>query len=136
MRIIKRKKQKWTTLTRKVCHSSNFKTPIKSFINDSLLKNLAYTSIDPWTLRVHSHEKWNELIPVWDFKPAWKQVLFTWSFISATFQSDTIFWWTCVGISFRVVFTWYFFTRNEISFLSKWPIWNPCQHWVSDAHAH
>ena len=52
MRIIKRKKQKWTTLTRKVCHSSNFKTPIKSFINDSLLKNLAYTSIDTFTWEV------------------------------------------------------------------------------------
>ena len=76
-------------------------------------------------LRVRSHERRNELIPVWDFKPAWKQVLFTWSFISAAFQSDPIFWWTCVGISFRVVFTWYFITRNEMSFLSKWPIWNP-----------
>ena len=72
-----------------------------------------------------SHEERNELIPVWDFKPAWKQVLFTWSFISAAFQNDPIFWWTCVSISFRVVFTWYFITRNEISFLSKWPIWNP-----------
>ena len=54
----------------------------------------------------------------------WKQVLLTWSFISASFQNDPIFWWTCVSISFRVVFTWYFITRNEISFLSKWPIWN------------
>ena len=26
-------------------------------------------------------------------------------------------------ISFQVVFTWYFITRNEISFLSKWPQW-------------
>ena len=75
--------------------------------------------------RVRSHERRNELIPVWDFKPTWKQILFTWSFISAAFQNDPIFWWTCVGISFRVVFTWYFITRNEISFLSKWPIWNP-----------
>ena len=41
-----------------------------------------------------------------------------WSFISAGFQNDPIFWWTCVGISFQVVFTWYWITRNEISFLS------------------
>ena len=75
--------------------------------------------------RVRSHDSQNELIPVWNFKPAWKQVLFTWSFISAAFQNDPIFWWTCVGISFRVVFTWYFITWNEISFLSKWPTWNP-----------
>ena len=27
-------------------------------------------------------------------------------------------------ISFWVVFTWYFITRNEISFLAKWPQWN------------
>ena len=27
-------------------------------------------------------------------------------------------------ISFRVVLTRYFITRNEISFLSKWPHWN------------
>ena len=27
-------------------------------------------------------------------------------------------------------------TRNEISFLSKWPIWSPYLHWVSNAHAH
>ena len=59
--------------------------------------------------RVLWHERRNELIPVWDFKPAWKQVLFTWSFISAAFQNDPIFWWTCVGISFRVVFTWNFY---------------------------
>ena len=31
-------------------------------------------------LRVSSHERRNELIPVCNFKPAWKQVLFTWSF--------------------------------------------------------
>ena len=30
-------------------------------------------------LRERSHERRNELIPVWDSKPAWKQVLFTWS---------------------------------------------------------
>ena len=70
-------------------------------------------------LRACSHERRNELIPVWDFKPAWKQVLFTWSFISAAFQNDPIFWWTCADISFRIVFT-YFITRNETSFLSKW----------------
>ena len=57
----------------------------------------------------------NELIPVWDFKPAWKHFLFTWSFISAAFQNDPIFWWTFVGISFRVVFTWYLITQNEVS---------------------
>ena len=38
-----------------------------------------------------------------------------------------------VGISFRVVFTRYFITRNEISFLSKWPIWNRYPHWVLNA---
>ena len=27
-------------------------------------------------------------------------------------------------ILFRIVFTWYFITRNEISVLSKWPQWN------------
>ena len=72
--------------------------------------------------RVRSHERRNKLIPVWDFKQAWKQVLFTWSFISAAFQNVPIFWWTYVCISFRAVFNWYFITRNEISFLSKWPI--------------
>ena len=30
--------------------------------------------------RVRSHDRRNELILVWDFKPAWKQVLFTWMF--------------------------------------------------------
>ena len=86
--------------------------------------------------RVRSHERRNELIPFWDFKPAWKQVLLTWSFISGAFQNDPIFWWICLGISFRVVLTWYFITRNEISFLSKWPRWNPYLHWASNAHAH
>ena len=47
-----------------------------------------------------------------------------------------IFWWTCVGMSFRVAFTWYFIMRNEISFLWKWPIWNPYPHWVSNAKLH
>ena len=46
------------------------------------------------SFRVRSHERRNELILVWDFKPAWKQVLFPWSFISAAFQNDLIFWWT------------------------------------------
>ena len=75
-------------------------------------------------VRLRSHERRNELIPAWNFKPAWKQVLSTWRFISAAFQNDPIFWWTCVGISFWVVFTWYVITQNEISFLSKWPQWN------------
>ena len=57
---------------------------------------------------MYSHKRQNELMLVWDFKPVWKQVLFTWSFISAAFQNVTIFWWSCVGISFQVVFTWYF----------------------------
>ena len=87
-------------------------------------------------IRVRSREKRNELITVWDFKLSWKQVLFKWSFISAAFQNDPIFWWTCVGISFRVVFTWYLITRNRISFLSKWPIWNPYPQWFSNAHVH
>ena len=114
-------------------------------------------------------------MPAWDFKSAWKQGLFTWSFILAAFQNNSIFWWACVAISFRVVCTWYFITqlnfisakmtdmksipaltfkrtctenatsnnlhlfisfrvnyihmkiscRFEISFWSKWPIWNP-----------
>ena len=72
------------------------------------------------TNRVRSREGRNELIPVWDLKPAWKQVLFTWRFISAAFQNDPIFWWTCVGISFWVVFKWYFTTRNETTYLSEW----------------
>ena len=124
-------------------------------------------------IRVRSHERRNELIPVWDFKLAWKQALFKYSFISTAFQHDPIVWWACVGISFRVVFTcilspkmkfhfcqndWYeirthveFQThmrikrniqqictysfrfgkiiscRFEISFRSKWPIWNRCR---------
>ena len=41
------------------------------------------------------------------FQTGVKTLLFTWTFISAAFQNDPIFWWTCVGISFRVVFTWY-----------------------------
>ena len=126
-------------------------------------------------LRVRSHERWNELIPVWDFKPAWKQVLFTWSFISAAFQNDSIFWWICcrpfisggayifyhpkwnfisvkmtdmksipalsfkctcalnatskslrLFISFRVNYVHMKIScRFEISFWSKWTIWNP-----------
>ena len=67
-------------------------------------------------IRVRSNERRNQLIPVWDFKPAWKQALFTWSFISAAFPSDPIFWWTYVGISFRVVFTWYFIPEMKIHF--------------------
>ena len=73
---------------------------------------------------VRSHERRNELVPVWNFKPTWKQVLFTWCFFSAAFQNDPIFWWICVGISFWVVVTWYLIIRNEILFLLKWPQWN------------
>ena len=40
----------------------------------------------------------------------------------AAFQNNPIYWWTYKGISFRVVFTWYFITRIEISFLSKYEI--------------
>ena len=57
-------------------------------------------------LRARLYERLNELILVWDFKPAWKQVLFTWRFTTAAFQNDPIFWWACIGISFRVLFTW------------------------------
>ena len=32
--------------------------------------------------RVRSHERRNGLLPVWGFKPEWKQVLFTWNFAS------------------------------------------------------
>ena len=35
----------------------------------------------------------------------------------AAFQNNPIFWWTCADISFRVVYTWYFIARNEISSL-------------------
>ena len=40
-----------------------------------------------------------------------------------------IFVYTCADVFFhtvscRVVFTWYFIIRNEISFLSKWLQWN------------
>ena len=73
---------------------------------------------------VRSHERRNELVPVWNFKPTWKQVLLTWRFFSAAFQNDPIFWWICVGISFWVVVTWYLIIRNEILFLLKWPQWN------------
>ena len=73
---------------------------------------------------VRSHERWNGLIQDWDFKPAWKQVLFTWRFISAAFQNEPI-WMDMPRYLFWVVFTWYYITRNWISFLSKWPIWNP-----------
>ena len=89
-----------------------------------LLLHILFFCIKSSVLRVHMRGDMNTY-QFWDFKPAWKQVLFTCSFISAAFQNDPIVWWTCVGISFRVVFTWYFITRNEISFLSKWPIWNP-----------
>ena len=56
-----------------------------------------------YLFRVRSHERRNELTPAWDFKSAWKQVMFTWSSILAAFQNDPIFWWTCIGISFRLV---------------------------------
>ena len=36
------------------------------------------------------HMRRNELMPVWDFKPAGKQVLFTWRFISAAFQNNIL----------------------------------------------
>ena len=55
-------------------------------------------------LRGRSYERRNELILLGDLKTAWKQVLFTWRFISAAFQNDSIFWWTCVVILFRVLF--------------------------------
>ena len=69
------------------------------------VNKLAGWSTETYYVRLSSHERQNELIPVWDFKPAWKQVLFTWSFVSAAFQNDPKFWWICLGISFRVVFT-------------------------------
>ena len=75
------------------------------------------TILSTFWLRVCSHDRQNELIPVWDSKPAWKQVLFTWRLNLAAYQKDLIFWWTWVGISFWVVFTWYFITQNEILFV-------------------
>ena len=48
--------------------------------------------LDHEQLRVRSHEWGNELKPVWHFKLAWEQVLFTWHFISVAFQNDPIFW--------------------------------------------
>ena len=92
------------------------KTPSTNAFNDAGAK-VSFRPMLHCYLRVRSHERRNELIPVWDFKPAWKQVLFTWLFISAAFQNDPIYRRTCVGVSFRVVFTWYFITRNEILFL-------------------
>ena len=100
---------------------------------------ISISSTISWNISINkikhnkSKQLQNKLLirPVCDYKPAWKQVLFTWSFI--TKQPDI--WWTCVGISFRILFTWYFIIRNEISLLSKWPIWNPFPHWVSKAHA-
>ena len=53
------------------------------------------------TLRVRSHDRRNELTTIWDFKQVWKRVLFTWRFISALFQNDAIFWWTCVKYYWR-----------------------------------
>ena len=82
-------------------------------------------------LRVRSGERRNGLMPDWDFKPAWKQVLLTWRFISAAFQNDPILWWICVSISFWVVFPWYF---NEILFLVKMTIMKLHPQWVSNAY--
>ena len=74
-------------------------------------------------LRVCSYQRQNELIPVWNFKPAWKigcshEVSFRLHFKTTRYFDGH------VGISFRVVFTWYFITQKEISFPSKWTIWN------------
>ena len=67
-------------------------------------------------LIVRSHERQNELIPVWDFKTTWKQVLFTWSFILAAFQNDPILWWTCVCISFWVVYKYILSPKMKFHF--------------------
>ena len=99
------------------------------------LRNISYQIYFLSCYRVRPHKRWNELIPGWDFKLVSK-VLFTLRFISAAFQNNPIFWWTCVGISFQVAFTWYFIIRNQISFLSKLPTWNSYLQWVSNAHAH
>ena len=56
-------------------------------IKGNINTKLAMKRSSHWkcSVRVRSHERRNEPIPVWDFKPTWKQVLFTWRFISAAF---------------------------------------------------
>ena len=88
--------------------------------------------------------KWN--LPETKFQSTIKEILLTllyiagemkwmsireWSEINDPWSKSQSFLFThvyaCVSfhlISFQVVFTWYFLTRNEISFLSKWPQWN------------
>ena len=93
----------------------------------SLTTHYNFTSLTCWHkvrlyfnfnfLRVRSHKRRNELISVWDFKPAWKQVLFTWSFNSAGSQNDPIFWWICIRnfISGSVYMMFYYQKWNFIS---------------------
>ena len=52
-------------------------------------------------LRIRSHERLNELIPVWDFKPTWKQVLFEMKFYfsSISKRPDIL-----MNISFQIMF--------------------------------
>ena len=68
--------------------------------------------------RVRSHERWNELMPIWDFKPARKQVcsheVSFWLHFKTTRYFDGHF------ISGSVYMIFYHPKWN--SFLSKWPI--------------
>ena len=85
--------------------------------------------------------EWN--LPETKFQPTIKQILFTLLFIAGKMKWISFRGWSEINgslskvqsilfkhvqiftfIWFRVVFTCYFITRNEILFLSKWPQWN------------
>ena len=77
-------------------------------------------------IRVRSHERRNEFIPVWDFKPAWKQVqvYMTFHFDCILKRPDIFMDMSRHFISGSVYIIQCFITRNKISFLPKWPQWN------------
>ena len=62
--------------------------------------------------RVRLHERRNELIQVWDFKSLWNK-FYSRDVLCISKWPDILM--ECVGISFRVAFTWYFITQNFIS---------------------
>ena len=88
-------------------------------------------------------KKWN--LPETKSQPTMKEILFTLLFTAGEMKWMS-FWrmseindplskepiilvYACTNISFhmisfRVVFTWHFINRSEISFLSKWSQWN------------
>ena len=47
-----------------------------------------------------------------------EKILLTWSFISATFQNDSIFWWTCVCRHFISVNVYMIFYHSKWNFIS------------------